>query len=209
MNTYEYIVGILALTLAFGAIVFLNMMGAYHSPVVFSHFTTTLPTEENDTTTEQHLEPLATPTTTTPITTKPPVSYQVTDALSHVAGKNTTYKFVPSWTASLSNRSVCNHGTLVLVNGHDVCTRSRGGEEQRNYTTWFENQTAYNTSQGLPTIYNQTMPYFTYYQDNCTNVTYPYSWDGIAFIVNTTHPLTCEQIKAWERNAMMNGGLAE
>lgn len=98
------------------------------------------------------------------------------------------------WITFKPNNTKCLHG--LLVNG--VCVRSRGGEEQAQYDDWLTNQTSYNVSQGLPNIYNKSKQYYVYFQENCTTVPDGYLWQYPTIIVNSTHNLTCEQIKQWQ-----------
>jgi len=84
----------------------------------------------------------------------------------------------------------CLHGVLVNNSrNRTVCVRRYGGIELRNLSTWLVNQTLNITSEN-----------FTYYRKNCTNVIMPYFWNGVEYIVNSSHSLTCSQITAWPAN---------
>jgi hypothetical protein len=96
---------------------------------------------------------------------------------------------------------VCLHGFLVNDSmNRTICVRSRSGEELKNYTAYILNETLYNLSNGLPNARNITPVRYLYYRENCTNVSSDYVWNGVDWIVNSSHPLSCPEIRSWTFN---------
>jgi hypothetical protein len=90
----------------------------------------------------------------------------------------------------------CLHGVIVTDwKGKEWCVLNASASDIRNLSDYLQNQTAYNRTMNLTV----PEPRYVYFK-NCSVVPDGYLWNPDDFIVNSSHPLTCEQVEAWKHN---------